>query len=297
MSDAPRHGLVALAGLPPALLPEVQALAARCNRAEGLDLKLNLIPERSTEAELADRFLYFEQGALVGFLGLDGTPEVELCGCVDPAYRRRGIGSLLLAAASEICKQRGLASVLVICEQASRSGKAFLAPLAAPIRSAEYRMRCAVSSWPPPRRPLELREAGPGDLPALARIIGSAFGNPPEVVEQRIKADLLVGGQRYFIGVSDGRPVSGLKLFFENGRAYVYAFGVAAELRGGGYGRATLVQTLEMLRDGGWPEVLLEVDVDNEVALNLYRRCGFDIITQYDYHALDLRRPAEERRA
>lgn len=296
MSDAPRSGLVAHAGLPPELLPAVRALAERCNRAEGLDLKLNLIAERSTEAELADRFFYFDQGALVGFLSLDGTPEVELCGCVDPAHRRQGIGGRLLAAATEICKQRGLASVLAICEQASGSGKAFLAGLEAPIRGAEYRMRCAVSSWPAPRRPLELREAGPGDIAALAAIIGSAFGNPPEVVEQRIKADLRAGDQRFFIGLSDGRPVSGLKIFYEDGRAYIYAFGVDAELRGGGYGRAMLVATLQMLRDTGWPAQLLEVDLDNEVALNLYRRCGFEVITQYDYHALDLRRPAGEGR-
>ena len=54
-------------------------------------------------------------------------------------------------------------------------------------------------------------------------------------------------------------------------------------------------QTLQLLLDDFYGTVvrlsrMQSADLDNEVALNLYRRCGFEIITQYDYHALDLRR-------
>jgi ribosomal protein S18 acetylase RimI-like enzyme len=64
---------------------------------------------------------------------------------------------------------------------------------------------------------------------------------------------------------------------------------VLSEYRGKGYGRQILAQTIQSMRSME-PDVqiALEVAVENERALGLYKSCGFHVVTAYDYHELYL---------
>ena len=103
---------------------DVRGLADVCNTYEGLDLKLAIGGPASPSEQDRDRFLYYENGALLGFCSLDYD---ELCGMVHPEHRRKGIGRALLAAALDEYKRRKVPEILIICEEASQSGKAFIA--------------------------------------------------------------------------------------------------------------------------------------------------------------------------
>lgn len=135
----------------PALLPRtfltgeergaIQRLAGLCDAYEGLDLKLALEPPPAASLEKPGAFLsYTSDGDLVGFCSLDGANEVEMCGMVHPHHRRHGIGADVFIAAQNACMARGAARTLLICEDASQSGRAFAAAHRGQRRFGEHRM-------------------------------------------------------------------------------------------------------------------------------------------------------------
>src|SRR5262249_45183130 len=149
------------------------ALAQTCNQLEGLTLKLNL--SRDTEGMPANKWLYYDQGALVGYAALDGgPPEVELCGMVAPSHRRKGIGRALLNAVTDACRQATVYRLLLICEDASASGQGFVRAIDAGHSFSELHMEMdAPPAAEQPRSGVLVREATPEDYDALAEVLVS----------------------------------------------------------------------------------------------------------------------------
>jgi ribosomal protein S18 acetylase RimI-like enzyme len=288
MAHETQDGLVAANQLDADQRREALALAETCNRLEGLTLKLNV--SRDAEGMPANKWLYYEQGALLGYAALDGgSPEAELCGMVAPAHRRKGIGRALLNAVTDACRRASVYRLLLIREDASTSGQAFVRAINAGHSFSELHMEMdAPSAAEQPRKDVLVREATPQDYDALAEVLVSAFGGSYDHTRARIEAEAGEGDGRYLAGEVDGRLVGGLKLYEHDGRAGVYAFGVSQEERGKGYGRAILQQTIEMARANGYPRIYLEVDDDNTVARRLYESSGFQTTTTYGYYVAPL---------
>lgn len=271
---------------------QARALRDLCNQTDGLDLKLGISPTFITHSSEPYAFLCTVDGALVGFCTLVGgdDPELELCGMVHPAYRRRGIGRALLRAALASARRRPSATrVLVICEDASAAGRAFVTAAGAVYSFSEHRME-AISS-PPARathQQLDVRQAGPDEAGDLAHVIGVSFGQEDEHLADEIIRDMTAEGERYFLAYLGNVPVGAFKVFIDAPKAYIYAFGVLPEYRRNGYGREILEDILPRLFDEGWTAVGLEVDADNTPAQALYRTVGFRDVTVYGYYVLDI---------
>ena len=288
MANETQDGLVAANQLDSDQQRTALALAETCNQLEGLTLKLNV--SRDAEGMPANKWLYYEHGALVGYAALDGgPPEAELCGMVAPSHRRKGIGRALLAAVTDACRHANVYRLLLICEDASISGQGFVRAIDAAHSFSELHMEMdAPSAVEQPRNDVLVREATPQDYDALAEVLVSAFGGSYDHTRGRIEAEAGEGDGRYLVGEVEGRLVGGLKLYQHDGRAGIYAFGVSRDERGKGYGRAILQQTIEMARAGGYPRIYLEVDDDNTVARRLYESSGFQTTTTYGYYVAPL---------
>lgn len=286
MAHEAQDGLIAANQLDAEQQRAALALAEVCNRLEGLTLKLNI--SRDAEGMPANKWLYYEHGALVGYAALDGgSPEAELCGMVAPLHRRKGIGRALLDAVTDACRRATVYRLLLICEDASTSGQGFVCAIDAAHSFSELHMEMdAPPAAEQPRNDVLVREAAPQDYDALAEVLVSAFGGSYDHTRARIEAE--AGDGRYLVGEVDGRLVGGLKLYQHDGRAGIYAFGVSQDERGKGYGRAILQQTIEMARAGGYPRIYLEVDDDNTVARRLYESSGFQTTTTYGYYVAPL---------
>jgi ribosomal protein S18 acetylase RimI-like enzyme len=286
-------------------LREVRALRDVCNALEGLTLKLHLSAGGTDGAadEPATTFLYYEKGALAGYAALDGGGlEAELCGMVHPRRRRRDIGRALLAAAVAACHRDGVQRLLLICEEASRSGQAFVAAIGAVRDFDELHMErqmgrdaapvVADPRGPAPVRPgaesLVVRQARDDDIAALARVLVEAFGGQEERTRRRLVAELREPNARFYVAEVRGMVVASLKVYVGDGRAGIYAFGVLPEYRRRGYGRKLLLQTCALMASEGYPRIYLEVDTDNEPAKALYRACGFHETTTYVYYLVTL---------
>src|SRR5690349_10759775 len=187
MAHETQDGLVAANQLDGDQQRAALALAETCNQLEGLTLKLNM--SRAAEGMPANKWLYYEQGTLVGYAALDGgPPEAELCGMVAPAHRRKGIGRALLAAVTDACRRASVYRLLLICEDASTSGQGFVRAIDATHSFSELHMEMdAPPAAEQPRKDVLVREAKPADYDPLAEVLVSAFGGSYDHTRERIE--------------------------------------------------------------------------------------------------------------
>ncbi|MGH2373120.1 MAG: GNAT family N-acetyltransferase, partial [bacterium] len=179
-------------------LLEVKRLIDRCNRHEKLDLSFNLEAGHDP-INLPKHFLSYEGEHLVGAASLQGNREVEVCLVVHPDHRRRGIGRGLLQIVCKDLKRRGLASFLLVCEDTSRSGRAFVTAVGGQYRFSEYRMRLDPRSVPRPQAAAQpiLRWADARDIDVLARLISTSFGRSEDQERARVARDLQRSTHRF----------------------------------------------------------------------------------------------------
>ncbi len=270
-------------------LIDVKRFIQKCNRHEGLDLSFNL--EIGPDSAGPNQFLEHDGETLVGIVSLQGGREIELCLAVHPDHRRTGLGRSLLKIARDEVKRRGRTHLLLVCEEISRSGRAFVKAVGAQYRLSEYRMRLDPREARTPqsaRGTLHVRQAGTEDLDVLARLIASSFDRPAEDERARVASDMLRSSHRFFVAAVDGQPVGSLGVAATDRRAYIIAFNILPHLRRRGYGQQMLAHAVAVLRRESWAEILLEVATDNRDALSLYRSGGFHEVTSYGYYQIDL---------
>jgi ribosomal protein S18 acetylase RimI-like enzyme len=271
---------------------EAEQLAALCRQHDGLELALDLEPSPSPTGDEPGHFLAYEEGRLIGFMSMTPGSEPEVTGMVHPRHRRSGVGHMLLAAVQAECRRRGRQSLLLVCEEVSTSGRAFVEAAGARYRFSEYRMELDPAAIPAPvpaPDPIQLRRAGPDDTEALVRLTAAAFGDPEEEVRPRIFHWLRQPEQRFYLGERRGDPVGSLRChrFPGESRVFIHTFGVRPDCQGRGCGRQILAGTLHELQAEGWRHVMIEVATDNRRALSLYHSCGFREVSAYRYAALD----------
>lgn len=130
----------------------------------------------------------------------------------------------------------------------------------------------------PDGRTLEvvLRPLVRADLDALVAMERDLFG--AGAWSRASLAEELDGPGRWYVGAQDaaGDLVGYAGLWFDGEDAQVMTVGTRPDAQGRGVGRMLLDALLDHARDLGAGDVLLEVRVDNEPALRLYERAGFE---------------------
>ncbi|MDB4942636.1 MAG: GCN5-related N-acetyltransferase [Labilithrix sp.] len=269
-------------------LDALAALEQRSVAADGGRLKLEWSTLRSRPGDQVDDLLWWEGEQLLGFVGLYafGGVDVELAGVVDPAARRKGIATALLASALPLCRERGFPRALLVTPRAPAAGHAFALRRGAALDHSEHALVLIGEPAAGPSDPaLRVREATAADLPLLNHLLEEAFGFTPETVLARLGTTTA----RTLVAEIDGEVIGTVRVTLEAEVGGVYGFAIAPALRGRGIGRDVLRRVCQQLRAGGATRVGLEVMVHNERALGLYTSLGFGVVTTEDYYALPLR--------
>lgn len=130
-----------------------------------------------------------------------------------------------------------------------------------------------------------IRSARLSDIPELLRIENRSF--PGDRLTRRNFRHLLIKGKaRCVVHQAGGIEGYALLLFRADVKlARLYSFAVVPESRKNGVGRALLEVCESDARGRGCTRLRLEVRVDNEAAIRLYRQAGFhDLDTIPDYY-------------
>ncbi|MGH9100337.1 MAG: GNAT family N-acetyltransferase, partial [Acidimicrobiales bacterium] len=174
-------------GLSGAQLDAIAGLERRVVAHDGGRLKLEWGALRERPPREVNDLLAWESGTLVGYCGIYAFGgEPELAGAVDPARRRGGIGSALLARALEHVATRGRSQVLLVTPSATPSGRRFAQAKGASLHHSEHHLTLPG----PPRAPVHSRAPAPellirvrpgeeSDRTAVLAILQGAFGKAP----------------------------------------------------------------------------------------------------------------------
>lgn len=298
-------GLQLMRGLGERELGEIRQLEEACRGGGVLDMKLNWEMLQSRPAAEINDLLYYEDGRLVGFMGLylidPQGQEIEITAMIHPGYRRRNIGRRLIAEALALAAARGVDRILLITERSSISGSEFAKAMGFRYTVSEYRMKYAAAGLPGVLdQGIRLRKASPADQGIITKIDALCFGKAEETdpgaaletvpgispgdADKAETEGFAYGWDATYAAELEGRIIGKICAVTENDSGYIFGFGVLPELRNRGYGRIILRLMVAQLLAANVQTVILEVATQNERALHLYQSCGFREVTVYDYY-------------
>lgn len=96
--------------------------------------------------------------------------------------------------------------------------------------------------------------------------------------EGMLRDELSAPNRHYMIAESQGARVGYGGIWVRPDAAEIMTIGVVASAQRKGFGAAILDELLHAARNGGSPEVFLEVRASNDAAQNLYGRNGFEAV-------------------
>lgn len=123
---------------------------------------------------------------------------------------------------------------------------------------------------------------------ALAEMFRDALGTSVITLEDFRQA--VVSGVAAWRALLDGERIAGLvRCVLHGAGGEIRILGRAPAYRGRGIGPRLVAEGLRVLRAGGAGDVDLSVETDNERALDLYRRFGFEVVSRTPVFVLTVR--------
>lgn len=265
----------------------IKNLVEFCAQSDGFKIRLywNILQNRLTQ-ELND-LLYFIDGNLVGYLALFTfeMDEAEISLVIHPKYRQQGIAKKLMSEALLELRQRQIPKTLWICPQGSIIDKDYLQPLHSEYVFSQIEMITtqlpSITGLPK----VELRQASLEDLPLVAKIGMVSFESSYSEALQRFSENMQEKNRRiWLLSTPQHSNVGKIHVRLDDEAvAFIHDLCIMPEYRGKKLAMAMLVEVMALLRREGQRVFTLDVETDNEGALNLYLQCGYKIVAAYDY--------------
>lgn len=282
------------AGLKQSQLSQIAWLEDTCNRFEGLAMKLNWSILHFRPPQQINDFFCYDGEVVVGYLAIYafGGPQAEISAMTHPNYRQQGIFKQLLAAAGSELEQRNIPDFLFICEQKSASAKYTIQAIEATYEVSEYKMALTQTivgkSKSHPR--LRLRRAQPTDIKAIAVMNHLCFGVPDHSTDVDSADTFFNPADEVWLAEVEQQIIGKIHIVHDESEIIIAGFCIYPQQRNKGFGTAILTQIVEQLTNEGRKNIVLEVSATTGSALSLYRRCGFEVVTAYDYYRLPVSR-------
>lgn len=262
---------------------EVSNLEALCIKTDQTMLKLELdykyqsglniegLPNRFNE------FMYYIGETLVGYIGIGcfGGTTAELNGMVHPGYRRQGIFKKLSELAIDECRRQAFTEVLLLCDRKSESGQSFVKKLSTKLHHSEYEMDLNDHYIVENTGSIQLVKATNENAEEIGRQNAIYFGQEYDPAHLVMPEEEERRGMTVYLAMLEHQVIGKTHLQCIDGVGGIYGLGIMPDYRGKGYGRALLNASVEKLKSLAPHRIMLQVEVKNEKALQLYQSCGF----------------------
>lgn len=291
------QGIIKRQGLIEEEMEDIAQLAQLCQRHDGTPVRIDIEELRRHGGLVCQCLLYYVDGILVGCLTLFGLGlgKREITGMVHPDYRRRGIFRHLCQVAQAECDSQHIEEVLLVTEEISESGKAFIASTGATFQFAEHEMflrQLRMGNSFDER--LQVKLAGDGEIERYLQVLSESFGTSIEARRPMVTLFWRNPKFRFYLAtlgdgeVSCREPVGCLRMEINEAlqRIGIYSVGIVPAYQGRGYGRQMLEEAIGAIPERNKKTITLDVETDNQPAFRLYSSCGFQVKHTYAYYRL-----------
>jgi len=252
-----------------------------------LEYKLNILNKLDYEAINLNDFMFYDSETLIGYIGMNdfGGDTFEVNGMVHPDNRNKGIFTRLFSLVQDEWKKRLQQEMLLLCDNNSISGIEFIKKVTDDYDHSEYDMVLNMEAIPRLScHNIILRNAKSCEAKRIAEMDSLLFDMDAKEDDELIKKNIENGTT--FIAETNNTDIGKVRLEINDGVGGIYGLGVLPEFRGKGYGRELLLLSVDKLKEMGCVKIILQVEVNNRNALNLYKSCGFEENYVMDYYKM-----------
>ncbi|MGG6312567.1 GNAT family N-acetyltransferase [Paenibacillus macerans] len=272
------------------IMMRLRRLEQLCKEVDGSGLRVGLDSVKPVNGDRA--YLAYSGRRLAGFLSwytMDGA-EANIHAMVHPEDRRQGVFRRLLASAAAEMGEQGIGSCRFKVPANSKPGLSCIAHLGAAFNNAEYSMELVAFQDAQAGRSggLSLRKEELTDFGFMVRCVSQAFGDTEAWTIDYFRHTMEPERQTYI--ALDGQERVGMIRVnrIRRDTAVIHDFCVLPLYQGKGYGREILAQMVRLLLAEEQPLIRLGVVSHNRHALELYRKLGFEIVSESNYYVCRL---------
>lgn len=265
----------------------MRILEQECSLEEQVYLNMGIDYLESGSGDPA--ILCYHHDRMAGMLtwyGL-GDGKAVVNGMVHPDYRRQGLFRRMLALARTEQHKVGIDSLEYRIVADCPSGLALVDRLGGQRGKAEYGMAWRSAPQALPDHPsLTLRPMAEGDFEFAVACSTQAFGDTEQWTREYLTRTARPPRTAWMVSV-DGDDIGFVRFFhFNASSALIQDVCVLPKRQKAGYGYALVCEAVRLLRAQGVEHIRLNVDTDNERALGLYRKAGFQVEAEYHHYAV-----------
>ncbi len=267
-------------------LRNIRNLMQECAKEDKFQARLywNILKDRQIPE--FDDFLYFVEGKLIAYLALFVFKEdkAELNAIVHPKWRRQGIFSYLLKEAGLELDRRKIALCDFICHSSATVALDIAKKYSAEYKYSECEMQVTHKPTLENLPQVELRLAKEEDIKTLAEIDSACFHTNVRRMVERFQESMKEKNRRIWIASVDGQYVGKAHIRYdEENVAFIHDLGVLPTFQRKGYAKAMVMILRDLLKKEGYSKIALDVLKDNQAAIQLYERCGFELIAEHQF--------------
>lgn len=270
-------------------IAEIINLETIAFRTDNLENHAFLSNEINFDKTIPCFYMGYENDELIAFLTtfMPTSYETEISAVTHTEHRGKGCFKKLFQAAKGTLLLAGINKILLAIEPKSKSGVEVIKNFnGCNLERSEYRMSHNGFETLSEHSKLNFFEVNKGNKEVFTEITLNIFSDLEEN-SNFIDSLIFSKNRRGYIAYKEEIPVGIFNLNYEEGSSFLYGVGIAASYRGKGLGKQLIEFALtEGLKKSG--KVVLDVDSENPIAFNLYKKCGFKIDFQVDYYSYEL---------
>lgn len=232
-----------------------------------------------------------ETDELVGFASaVDplNTRDYEWSIMVHPDRRSKELGVRIYERLTEEFERRDFMSQTAMNASNSPHSAAFLKKLGYQYAYSERTMK-ALAKAVELDEDLHIKEYREDqDRETLEGIIENAFGDSKEEVEALIEFTQHAPNRQFFLAWGDDTALGAMTIVHEHDKIWVTALAVHSMARGQGIASNLLRFAQQYAFNQGLKSIYLDVETDNEQALSIYERVGFQTVNHTKYWKLQM---------
>ena len=270
-----------------AKISEIQELYERCNNNDSTKYSFDENSDFQKDNEI-NNFLLYEKNKLDAIINIFAPTkkEAEITALTLPSERKKGYFNELIKCLIKELNKREIRSILYVCDNKSIVGKEVINNhIGAEYEFSEYLMKHKKSNEIKiENNNIKIELAKEIDLERYIEINNRAFNNENEETQEIIK-EIFNSKKRILYGIIYKKEIIGMiGIYEEEKRNYIYGFCIEPKYQKKGIGKYVLNEIVQVCMSKNNKEIELEVQTQNENALNVYKNVGFEIETEFKYY-------------